>query len=47
MQSVFSRLAHSEQVIAVSISSWNPKLDKDKKSENISMSVLQTLVGFL
>jgi arginase len=47
MQSVFSRLAQSEQVIAVSVSSWNPKLDKDKKSENISMSLLQTLVGFL
>ena len=47
MQSVFSRLARSEQVIAVSISSWNPKLDKDKKSENISMSLLQTLIGYL
>jgi arginase len=46
MQSVFSRLAQSEQVIAVSISSWNPNLDKDKKSENISMSLLQTLVGY-
>jgi arginase len=46
MQSVFSRLAQSEQVIAVSISSWNPKLDKDQKSENISMSLLQTLIGY-
>ena len=46
MQSVFSRLAQSEQVIAVSVSSWNPKLDKDKMSENISMSLLQTLIGY-
>jgi arginase len=46
MESVFSRLAQSEQVIAVSISTWNPKLDKNKKSENISMSLLQTLIGY-
>ena len=45
MQSVFSRLAQSEQVIAVSISSWNPKLDSGRKSETVSMSLLQTLVG--
>jgi arginase len=46
MQSVFSRLAQSQRVIAVSVSSWNPKLDKDQKSENISMSLLQTLIGY-
>jgi arginase family enzyme len=45
IQSVFSRLAKTDQVVAVSISTWNPKLDKDKKSENMSMSLLQTLVG--
>jgi arginase len=45
MQSVFRRLAQSQQVIAASLSSWNPELDKDKKSENISMFLLQTLVG--
>ena len=45
MQSVFSRLSQTGRVIAVSISTWNPQLDKDKKSENISMSLLQTLVG--
>ena len=47
MKSVFNRLAQSEQVIAVSISSWNPKLDKDQKSQNISMSLLRTLIGYL
>jgi len=45
IKSVFSRLAQSGRVIAVSLSSWNPELDKDKKSEKISMSLLQTLVG--
>jgi len=45
IKSVFSRLAQSGQVIAVSLSSWNPKLDKGKKSETVSMSLLQTLVG--
>lgn len=46
MQSVFSRFAQSGQVVAVSLSSWNPKLDTDKKSERISMSLLHTLVGY-
>ncbi|MBW1867500.1 MAG: arginase family protein [Deltaproteobacteria bacterium] len=45
IKSVFSRLAQSGQVIAVSLSSWNPELDKDKKSEKVSMSLLQTLIG--
>lgn len=45
IRSVFSRLARSGQVIAVSVSSWNPELDKEKKSETVSMSLLQTLVG--
>jgi arginase len=45
LQSVFSRLSQTSRVIAASISTWNPKLDKNKKSENISMSLLQTLVG--
>ncbi len=43
--SIFNKLAESGQVIAVSLSSWNPKLDKGNKSEKISMSLLQALVG--
>ena len=42
---IFSQLAQSGQVVAVSLSSWNPALDKGKKSEKVSMSLLQTLVG--
>jgi len=45
IKTVFSQLAQSGQVIAVSLSSWSPELDKDKKSEKVSMSLLQTLVG--
>ena len=45
IQSVFKQLAQSGKIIAVSLSSWNPELDKDKKSEKVSMSLLQTLVG--
>ena len=45
IKSIFSKLAQSGQVIAVSLSSWNPKLDEDNKSEMVSMSLLQTLVG--
>lgn len=47
IKSIFSKLAQSGQVIAVSLSSWNPKLDKDNKSEKVSMSLLQTLVGYM
>ena len=45
LQAVFSRLSQTDRIIAVSISTWNPQLDKDQKSENISLSLLQTLVG--
>lgn len=45
MHSVFKKLARSGQVIAASLSSWNPELDKEKTSENISMELLCTLIG--
>ena len=45
VKAVFNRLAQTEKVIGVSLSSWNPDLDKDKKSERVSMSLLETLVG--
>jgi len=45
MNSVFRRLAQSGQVIAVSVSSWNPELDKEKKSETVSMHLLESLIG--
>jgi arginase len=45
MQSVFGRLARSGRIAAVSLSSWNPELDKNRKSENVSMSLLRSLIG--
>lgn len=45
VQSVFKRLAQTGQVAAVSLSSWNPKLDKNKQSEKLSMELLQTLIN--
>lgn len=45
MQSVFKHLAHTHRIAAVSLSSWNPELDKDKGSERVSLSLLQSLVG--
>jgi arginase len=45
LKAVFNRLAQSQKVVAVSLSSWNPDMDIDKKSERVSMSLLQALVG--
>jgi len=45
VQAIFDQLARTRKIVAVSISTWNPDLDKDRTSENISMSLLQTLVG--
>lgn len=45
LRTVFKRLARTEKVIAVSLSLWNPELDQDKKSETVSLSLLQSLLG--
>lgn len=45
VKSIFNKLAQFGQVVAVSLSSWNPDMDKDKKSEKVSMPLLQELVG--
>jgi len=45
LRDVFLRLAKKYRVAAVSVSSWNLDLDKDKVSERASMIVLQALVG--
>jgi arginase len=44
LDAVFRRLAESGQVAAVSLSSWNPRLDKDGGSQEVFMSLLETLV---
>lgn len=45
LRAVFSRLARSQKVIAVSISSWNPDLDPEQKSEQTTRSLVETLLG--
>jgi arginase len=45
LEAVLDRLARSGQVVAVSLSSWNPRLDKDGGSQEVCMSLLETLVG--
>ncbi len=44
IESVFNRLAQTNQVKAVSLSSWNPKLDTDGKSQKVCMDLLKALV---
>lgn len=45
MHQLFRQLAASGQVVAVSLSTWNPKLDEDGKSETAVMSLLNTLLS--
>lgn len=45
LKAVFQRLVKSGQVCCISLSTWNPKLDRDGKSEQISMSLLKILAG--
>jgi arginase len=45
LKGIFSRLADRKRIAAVSLSSWNPRLDKDKISEKASMELLASLVG--
>jgi len=42
---VFDYLAESEQVAAVSMSSWNPEMDKDGRSRAAAMGLLERLIG--
>lgn len=45
LKTVFRRLAQTGRIAAVSVSTWNPELDSDRKSEVVSMSLLETLIG--
>ena len=42
---VFSMLASSGRIVAVSVSSWNPALDEDGKTEAVVMNLLKTLLS--
>ena len=45
LETILRRLAGTGQLVAVSLSSWNPKLDKDGKSQQVCMALLKKLVG--
>jgi arginase len=45
VETTLRRLAGSGQVVAVSLSSWNPKLDKNGKSQQVCMALLETLIS--
>ncbi len=45
MAALFDRLAQSGRVVAVSLSSWNPRLDEGRRCERLFMGLLKRLVG--
>jgi arginase len=44
LRAVFNFLAHTGQVVAVSLSSWNPEMDQDERSQRVCMDLLMELV---
>jgi arginase len=44
LQKVFHHLAQTGQIVAVSMTSWNPELDKDDQSQRVCMTLLRTLI---
>ena len=47
LQPVFAALAATGRLAAVSVSTWNPEVDHDRRSEKTSMNLLRNLVGNL
>ncbi len=45
LRHVFRHLASTGQVVCVSFSSWNPQLDKDGRSQQICLNLLDELIG--
>ena len=41
----FARYAQTKNIVAVSMCAWNPDLDKDGKTQKVSMRLFETLVG--
>jgi arginase family enzyme len=42
---VFRHLAQTGQIVAVSLSTWNPKLDTDGRSKELCLNLLQALLS--
>lgn len=45
LQTVMARLRRTGKIVAVSVSTWNPKLDKDGQSRRVCMGILDALIG--
>jgi arginase family enzyme len=45
LQTVMKHLNRTGQITAVSMSTWNPKMDEDGQSRNVCMQLLDTLIG--
>jgi arginase len=45
LKEIFQHLAATEQVLAVSLSSWNPDLDRDRRTQRACMKALEVLLG--
>jgi arginase len=45
LRRVFRRLAGSGQIVAVSLSAWDPALDRDGQSRDVCMALLAELTG--
>jgi arginase family enzyme len=44
LEAVLKTLARTNRVVAVSVSSWNPRLDEDGETQKTCMDVLQSLI---
>lgn len=45
LQNIFRYLAQNSQIVAVSMSTWNPKLDKNGQSKKVCMMLFQSLLN--
>ena len=45
LQAVMKHLNRTEKIAAVSVSSWNPKMDEDDRSRNVCMELLTSLIN--
>jgi len=45
LQTVMKHLRRTKKIAAVSVSTWNPKLDEDGQSRKVCMGILDALIG--
>jgi arginase len=45
LEKIFFYLANTNQICAVSMSTWNPRMDKDGQSQKVCMELLDVLIG--